>query len=393
MTQQHQQQQQQQAQEEGQEQSNSSDESQPDSSDHSDTSEKTSSSSQQNEDSQEDNQEMYPQEQQHNSFIISQEQVLQNSATYGQIANYQDHNSIHIYLYRHPTMLTTEEYKHAQKHFFHYETGQKPCQNFDVVDITKKTMFRCPFPECNHTPLNNLMVHQALTNHCQIYHNDGKNYIFHYKEHLIWKTTSFPPEPTDKNIQNLMTQQYKIQKGQKFYHNSDVNSNNPNEWNNISNYQNNYKGKKNPFPTLPDNSYDKNQYKGKNPISTLPHNSYDKNQYKGPSKILQYLEKKGISPNEKPNYLVKCDICYGLTNKYHICPIIKTNPEDENCSQPSENTSQLDKKQTNESNFQHSENTSKNEKNKLSSSTPPISPPQQITPKASLPETTTSAEN
>ena len=229
-------------------------------------------------------------------------------------------------MYRHPTTLTSEEYQHANKHFFRYTYGQKPCRNYNVVDVTKKTMFRRPLPACKHKPLNNLMIHQALKKHCKDYHDDGNNYIFHYKTDETWKEIHYPPQSTNKKIENPMTQQYKIQKGQKFYHNSDVNSKNSYEC----------KGK-NPLTTLPNNSYNQNNYKGKNPFPTFSNNSYNNNHHKGKSPY-----------TNEPN-----DTAYDKNNHKGKNPFRETKPEDE-----------LGKK----------------EDDTTSSSTPPNSPPEQITP-------------
>ena len=211
MTQQHQHQQQRLQQQQLTDQE-SSDESQNPSSDHSNSSKTTNSSTPENENSHDESQDCFqqedgnessnesppPQQKQHNSqdaLFISKQQVLQNYAKYGEIVQSPDPNFIHIRLYRLPTMLTTTEYEHASKHMIYHKMGQKPCLNYHVVDVTKKTMFRCPFPSCEHTPLNNLMIHQALKRHCQIYHNDGNNYIFEIiinskKNHQLSKTTN-----------------------------------------------------------------------------------------------------------------------------------------------------------------------------------------------------------
>ena len=135
--------------------------------------------------------------------------------------------------------------------------------------------------------------------------------------------------------------------------------NNPNEYKgkgpctNFSNNtydKNDHKGKS-PYTNEPNNTaYDKNDHKGKNPFPTLPNNSYDNpNEYKG----------KGPSTTSprNPQHFAICDYCYQQTDKYQIYSIPKTNPEDENCSQPpplktealNENASELDK-QKNESN-------------------------------------------
>ena len=400
MSQQHQQQlqQQQQPKEEGQEEDNqkgdSANQSEHDSSHHSDESEQSDSSDQHNEDNHENNQENYQkedssnqqherqthkndssdqsQQQQHEQQqyplsrispdipIISQEQVLQNFAKFGKITKYRQSNYTHIRLYRLPTSLTTEEYEHANKYyFFRYQMNQKPCRNNNLtLDLSKKTMFRCPLPACKHRPLNNLRIHQSLKNHCQFYHNDGNNYIFHYKADQIWKTFSFPPKPNDKNNTYNDTQQYNIQKGKTVFFNSDVNSNNSNEWkgknpfptlpNNFydknrrkgkgptlplpHNYHyqpNKYKGKR-PYTNLPNNTCDKNDHNGKNPIPTLQNNTYDKKHCKGKNPFTTLPNNNYYNPNEYkgkgpsttspqiPQYVLKCEISYQHAKKYEI---------------------------------------------------------------------------
>ena len=302
----------------------SSDESQNHSSQHSNSSKTTSSSIPDTENSHDESQNFFPeteentsssespppQQQQQNSqdaFFISKQQILQNYNKYGEILQTPDPNYTHVRLYRLPTMLTPTEYKYARKRMVYHKKNQRPCQNYLVVDVCKKTMFRCPLSGCEHSPLNNLMIHQALKKHCQTYHNDGHNYIFHYKTDQTWRETHYPPESTNKNFQNPMTQQYKTQKGQKVYHNPDVNSNNSYEWKgknpfpnlpNNSYNQNNCKGK-NPFPALSNNSYNNPQYKGQNPFPTLSNNTYDQNNHKGNS---PYTNEQNIIPYHKNDH-------------------------------------------------------------------------------------------
>ena len=188
--------------------------------------------------------------------------------------------------------------------------------------------------------------------------DDGNNYIFHYKTDQIWKTFSYPPEPNDKNNTYNDTQQYNIQKGRKFYHNSDVNPNNPNEWKGKNRFltspnnfydKNQYKGKgptlplprnyhynpneykgKGPYTNPPNNTYDKNDHKGKNPFPTLPNNTYDKNHRKGKNPFTTLPNNYYFNPNEYkdkgpsttspqiPQYVLKCETSYQLTKKYEI---------------------------------------------------------------------------
>ena len=172
----------------------SSDESQNHSSQHSNSSKTTSSSTPETENSHDESQNFFqqtdenesssespPPQQQQNSqdaFFISKQQILQNFNKYGEILKSPDPNYTHVRLYRLPTMLTTTEYEHARKYSFSNQMGQKPCQNYNVIDLTEKSMFRRPLPSCKRKPLNNLMIHQALKNHCQIYHDDCNKYIF-----------------------------------------------------------------------------------------------------------------------------------------------------------------------------------------------------------------------
>ena len=401
MSQQHQQQlqQQQQPKEEGQEEDkqkgDSANQSEHDSSHHSGEPKQSDSSDQHDEDNHEKNQENYQkehssnqqherethknnssdqsqQQQQHEQQqyplsrispdipIISQEQVLENFAKFGKITKYRQSNYTHIRLYRHPTSLTTEEYEHANKYyFFRYQMNQKPCRNNSLpLDLSKKTMFRCRLPACKHRPLNNLRIHQSLKNHCQFYHNDGNNYIFHYKADQIWKTFSFPPKPNDKNNTYNDTQQYNIQKGKTVFFNSDVNSNNSNEWkgknplptlpntlydknrrkgkgptlplpHNYHYQPNKYKGKR-PYTNLPNNTCDKNDHNGKNPIPTLQNNTYDKKHCKGKNPFTTLPNNNYYNPNEYkgkgpsttspqiPQYVLKCKISYQHAKKYEI---------------------------------------------------------------------------
>ena len=105
---------------------------------------------------------------------------------------YPDSYIIHIRLYPLPTTLTTEKYEHANKYYFRNQMGQKPCQNYNVIDLTEKSIFRCPLPSCKHKPLNNLMIHQALKHHCQYSNQQNR-------------------QTTSSNRQNEDTQQHNLE--------------------------------------------------------------------------------------------------------------------------------------------------------------------------------------
>ena len=401
----------------------SSDESQSHSSDHSDSSETNSSSPSKYENSQknssnfssqpETNQndstsesdppQQYQKLRQQNSqdsFYISKEQVRQNSATYGLILNSPDPNYTHVRLYRLPTMLTSKEFKRASDNYLYHKGGHKPCQNYLFVDVTKKTMFRCPLPSCKHKPLNNLMIQQALKKHCKDYHDDGNNYIFHYKTDETWKEIHYPPQSTNKKIENPMTQQYNTQKGQKFNLNSknsyECKGKNPlTTLPNNSYNQNNYKGK-NPFPTFSNNSYnnnhhkgkspytnepnnsayDKNDHKGKNPFPTFPNNSYVNNQYESPYPCIPLVNPQYSNPN---NYTNK-EPCTYLTNNnydknYHKGKSPYTNEPNDTAYDKNSHKGKNPFRET-----KPEDELGKKEDDTTSSSTPSNSPLEQITP-------------
>ena len=335
------------------------------------------------------------------TFFITKEEILQNFKKYGYINDTQNPNYTHIYLFRHPTAFTLREYQYAKRNQRICKYGHPPSPNYNIVDINKETMFRCPLVSCEHKPLNNLYIKQSLLNHCRCYHQENTNYIFYYKQDLTWITLYYPPLPMRLNHNN---QPDNIQKGQKFYRNSY----NPNDY---------YKGK-GPSPTLPNNFYYANKSKGKQHFETSSNNSYYQNKHKG-KKTCTTSSNNFNNPNDYykgkgpqttlPHIVADTDNCEHLgqeIKKFANCPTPETSTEYKNFPQSAsletknfnETNSQIEEEE-NESNCKHSENNDEiklipnNENNELSASTIPNSLPQQITAEESPSQTTLSPQN
>ena len=118
------------------------------------------------------------------SIIVSQDYILNNAKTYGQIIEQENEHYVTIKLYRRKIALTLAEIE-ISKQIIH------------PIDTQKQSMYRCPLKSCQHKPLNNLYIRTHIQEHCNHYHfNDKKNYKFLYQINEEWKTSYYPPRPT-----------------------------------------------------------------------------------------------------------------------------------------------------------------------------------------------------
>ena len=132
-------------------------------------------------------------------ICFSEKQIFANRKSFGIILEYPNiDNYTHVYLFRHPLALTSEEITRIHKYIKYNNHELHKFHNF--IDTRKAKMLRCPLPSCDHKPLNDNSIKQNLFQHCKYYHqNDLKRYIFYYKKNQTWQTFFFSPLTLQSN--------------------------------------------------------------------------------------------------------------------------------------------------------------------------------------------------